>query len=1852
MAELRNAQLVEKTSRIWLKKSKEHLLEVLGEDPKVVERVSTAFTQVEKTLKSWEEAELEVERLVSEEHLESQIDSAFLLKKDVLDVVSQAETYYSSLNPSSNNHAHSVSSRSSNTSSSSTLKTKLPTQTLPRFSNEPTEWFPFWEQFEAAVDSQDLPTVSKFSYLKGALDGEAARAIKGYSLTEANYPKAIEKLNERFGRKDIIIQSHLQGLLNLDVATKHPPGSPGYIPSLWNFYDDVCAHVRSIEGLGIEQSKCETFLVPIILFRIPPNITQAWFKLKNSRPREDDLGKLLEFLYDHISMLDTSEKYRQTVNKEKSKLQTSTASALHVSTNSCKYCKKGGHNVSNCFSFQKLNVEDRIAKRKELNLCIKCLKNYHKFCNTRCSKCMGFHHDLLHRNPTQPVTNHNNKQISPTVETESGQVTPTSVDLSRNLSPSAASFQPKSENIVCINHSTVQNSTVSVLQTAKVKVKVGNNVYVATLLFDTGSDKSYISSKFASKIKPDLIGREVIQFSVFGESNTSKSFLSKLFSLDIVGIDNQINNIEVLEVPNVCKTLFRPKVPLEILHEFGVEFADNYQHDRNIQIDILIGMNYFWHIMQPNNFIKHQGLLAMNSSVGWILSGSFVVHEINSTSTVQLLCVGVSSYEVDRFWTMESFGIGPVLSERKLLSSSHIFSNFSKCIQNIGNRYQVPLVFKKDKSPDLIVNNKSIALKRLDQTYKMLDKDINLKDQYHKVFLTYEREGMIEDVPKESDDLPYQPYYLPHRPVIKLSKLTSKIRPVFDGSCKSFNGLSINDLLDEGPSMNPSIVSILLRFRRWLVALLADIKMAFLQVALHPYFRDLCRFLLKLGDTVRVMRFTRIPFGLACSPFILNAVIKTHLGYYECNDAVTEMTHNMFVDDLITGADSVSEASEMYKECNRIVQDAGMVFTKWCSNDKDLNLFMNKDMEVATSKVLGIAYDVYNDKFYFVGFDTSMVTICTKRAIFSFIAKFYDPLGFIQPFIMYGKFILQELWKLNMDWDTEAPEAIICDFYKWLNSSNVLSSWQLPRAYFPGIPWRDVNNIEIHGFSDASERGFGAVVYLRIRTLDRFQVSFAIARSRVAPTKKLTLPRLELLGNLLLARLVHDVKDALHLENKSFKTFYWSDSKVTIAWINSDPFKLKTFVCNRVTEIQNLEAENWIHCPGTLNPADLISRGCLADKLIHYDYWLNGPSWLYDDVEFNDLKNYISVKETDLVSEFSHEVKNTKVICISAIDSCFQIEKYSKFMFAKRVMAYILRFLKCVKVAAKDKVKLKDIRNQEQFTTVELLEAENRIIYIEQRKIFAPEITSILNDQHLPKGSNLSSLAPILDEEGFLRKGSRINHANLTYDNIHPIIIPSGHLSRILITNHHHFIKHSGLGTTLTTLRTRYWIIKAVNTAKSVIKSCNRCQRHDSRPIKQPSVPLPSFRVGQCPPFTASGIDHAGPLYCKDFPESKFYILLITCSVVRAIHLELVNSLSIPDCQLALRRFAARRGMPSIIYSDNSKTFEGTYKKLQNLFGSSCPEWNFIPPKSPWWGGFWERQVRSIKSCLKKSLHFQKLDRVELETSLHEIEAIINSRPLTYISNDIRDPNPLTPSHFLINKTFGSKIEKVIEDFDVSAKDLQLNYSIRQSCISQFWRTWSDEYLKNLPCVITKALHPKQIKVGDLVLIRNENKAKIFWPMGIITQTFLSEDGACRSVNIKTKNGLIKRSVDNLHQLECSHVRGEGSCDKDLEDANSTNRSNAQLGQLNDTIVPNESEFDVSNESPNISEDCQAYELQDDIEFGHWQDTQQGCHIAENGGQLQDAERGCRGPGTSSQQDLPGFTGRGRLMEPPSKLNL
>ncbi|XP_076044749.1 uncharacterized protein LOC143027355 [Oratosquilla oratoria] len=218
----------------------------------------------------------------------------------------------------------------------------------------------------------------------------------------------------------------------------------------------------------------------------------------------------------------------------------------------------------------------------------------------------------------------------------------------------------------------------------------------------------------------------------------------------------------------------------------------------------------------------------------------------------------------------------------------------------------------------------------------------------------------------------------------------------------------------------------------------------------------------------------------------------------------------------------------------------------------------------------------------------------------------------------------------------------------------------------------------------------------------------------------------------------------------------------------------------------------------------------------------------------------------------------------------------------------------------------------------------------------------------------------------------------------------------------------------MSTIRNSYWIIGLRQVAKRVCGECVACKRFDSRPCSQSAPPLPELRVKSTFPFAITGLDYAGPLFAVDQLSQKLYFLLFTCAVTRSVHLELTDSLSVPDCLLALRTFSARRGLPSVVYSDNAKTFKIVVKALQQYFSVLSPEWKFIAPRSPWWGGWWERLVRSVKSALKKYLGTRCLTKCELETTLFEVEACINSRPLTYVSDDYNVKNPLTPSHFLI----------------------------------------------------------------------------------------------------------------------------------------------------------------------------------------------------------------------------------------------
>ena len=272
--------------------------------------------------------------------------------------------------------------------------------------------------------------------------------------------------------------------------------------------------------------------------------------------------------------------------------------------------------------------------------------------------------------------------------------------------------------------------------------------------------------------------------------------------------------------------------------------------------------------------------------------------------------------------------------------------------------------------------------------------------------------------------------------------------------------------------------------------------------------------------------------------------------------------------------------------------------------------FQDKCLQAASIKVLRIKWLAASDVFSFSVASLPEGVCVTKRIVLSFFSRLFDPLGFTAPFAMFAKCLFQELWSFGLQWDDELPEEYKIQFLQWVDGLEILQRWTIPRSY-TGVGWTGVKNLQLHGFGDASPKGYGACIFLRAEMVDgSVATSLVIAKAKIAPLKKLTLPRWELLGCLLCSRLLVFARDALQLPQDCVHCC-WTDSMIALSWIRSHPSRWKTFMANRVAEIQSLtSSDNWFHYPGSENPADLLTRGLTAEELVNSNVWLHGPKFL------------------------------------------------------------------------------------------------------------------------------------------------------------------------------------------------------------------------------------------------------------------------------------------------------------------------------------------------------------------------------------------------------------------------------------------------------------------------------------------------------------------------------------------------------------------------------------------------------------------------------------------------------------------
>ena len=682
------------------------------------------------------------------------------------------------------------------------------------------------------------------------------------------------------------------------------------------------------------------------------------------------------------------------------------------------------------------------------------------------------------------------------------------------------------------------------------------------------------------------------------------------------------------------------------------------------------------------------GLTAQRSVLGWALSGPVPITPLNKSvqTSFQLFCLGVSETSLSNLWGLESVGI----YDKELNGVNPVLEEFEQKVRYVDRRYTVSLPWKSETVRPTLRNNLNGAKKRLENLSRRLSRDPDLGTSYHGAIHEMWVDGVVEEVPVDQLSGAHLVYYMPHRPVLREASLTTKVRPVFDASAKGANGTSLNDCLNTGPSLISDLPGILLRFRRWKVALSADIRKAFLQIEVNREHQDVHWFLWDDGGVIRVMRFVWLPFGNKGSPFLLNATLKRHLAKFPESRVLQELWQNMYVDDWLSGCDDATEACSMLREAQNIMSQASMQLAKWGSNSLEVGELLLRELPdncvgEDTLKVLGMKWIPQQDCFSFDGVTLPENLCLTKRMVLSVVARMFDPLGFITPVVMVMKCLFQRLWRLGLDWDELIPKDEHDLVTRWVEGLRQLHTWNIQRSY-TGVPWRESVLFQLHGFGDASPQGYGACVCISVKLGSGvWKSSLVMSRAKVAPLKRLSLPRLELMGALLCARLLVYVQQALCLP-ENVRYHCWTDSRITLAWIQSDPHRWKPFVGNRVAEIQQITSPaQWRHCVSENNPADLVTRGISAKELMQSNQWLHGPDFLCSEFQSATLRGEAD-KRQKAVCGLSEEGPNlpvdicfqelekpgTSVLMSSSVENCFDVGRWSTLKKALRLVAWVL----------------------------------------------------------------------------------------------------------------------------------------------------------------------------------------------------------------------------------------------------------------------------------------------------------------------------------------------------------------------------------------------------------------------------------------------------------------------------------------------------------------------------------------------------------------------------------------------------
>ena len=1471
----------------------------------------------------------------------------------------------------------------------------------------------------------------------------------------------------------------------------------------------------------------------------------------------------------------------------------------------CFCCDKPGHAIYKCFKFLSMTSKAKFEFISKTQLCCNCLKRNHSVetcrSNYTCKYCPGEkHHSLLCAKGDSVGT--------PKPSSPSGQPPLSSVSsVSPRTRTDAGNNNGLSNNTALVNiaDTEINQSTATrtgpVVQFQLITVRAWNrdenNFVDCTAFLDSGANYSLCSKRFSQSLQltgPTAnVNLKTISNDAVKLSTVKTSFFIKGIAESYI---KRMKNVLVVdEIANFSRSNGCYSGQFDLPEDLP------YHPVVYDEVDLLIGLqDADLHVFSDLKRLPGAAFYAGKCNLGWVLFGC-VADDVTTDNEciendAQVHQARITNVELhNKLERLFDHDFSDVQMQSDFLSPSardeRALSIMKKSTKKVDGRYVVPMPFISDNVT--FPNNYTSALNSLNRLGHRLKKaDPSIRQKYNEAIMNLFADGHAVEV--DPDNLPVNSeiWYLPHFWVIT----SGKFRVVFNPSAK-FKGISLNSQLINGPDLNNNLLGVLLRFRQYPFAFVGDIKKMYYQVKVPKEQQDFLRFLWwRNGDPhndVVEYKMTVHVFGGAssgnCAAYALKRTAADN-SVEVGQEAVNTLDRGFYVDDGLKSVPTEDLLCTLIGEVIKLCDSGGFCFTKIRTNSSKAASFIPperlsqtlkdiKDHDSPRSPVLGVSWDGNSDLF--VTLPAVKDKPKTMRGILSQMLQIWQPLGHLQPFLLPMKLLIQKLQQLKLDWDTRIPDELVDVLEKWLEHLPALNTVILPRPYSVRI---DAEEIQMHCFSDASMKGYAAVAYLRYCFRDSYEVAYLLGKGKVVPLRNHhTMPQLELTAATLSVRMAKTISNELELDISSIT--YWVDSETVLKYLANDTARYKVFEARRIKFIRaNSEIDSWHYVPSDLNSADIGSRGLMPNDVAKINPWIKGPDFLlHSHDKWPMLLKSQRYKDVPIPVESLLAACDVEVSASQLKESDRKVyaflDKFSSWQKLQRVFARFMRLQKWLKQRyRKSSISAKKIsfeKSQTHLLTVhELHFASLKILKLVQDEAF-PGLSTLINSKgfevamkRIPsigktQTQSLRKLHPFVAQDGLLRVGGRIQNGNFPEESKHPVILPAKHhITKLIIEFYHEKARHfGGYRYVIAQTRAKFWILNGTSAVKSYLKSCMICREEKAQALSQVIAPLPADRLTPVRRiFTATALDYFGPItILNKRSREKRWGCLLTCMATRAVHIELVFSLTTDSFLNALFRFIYSRGFSvQTIYSDNASCFKGADAELvaalrkRNNEKMFCTLRNhgitflYNPPAASHQGGVFERQIRSVRKIFRvrqiqlvqkifqglQTINFAALSDEALLTLMKEAESIINSRPITPISDSADDFAALMPLTLMT----GALDPQAPVDTFASGDLLRRSWRQTQKLADIFWQQWIQNYIPLLQKSQKWHTKTRDIRPGDLVLhLEKDITPRRIYPKAIVKEVITNSDGHVRRAFIRLPDGkILLRDIRKLALLEAS----------------------------------------------------------------------------------------------------------------------